>query len=375
MGIYDRHYLRREPPTGGGYGRGGLQAVGMWSVNTWLILICVAVFMIDGFTPARWVQVREPYVFATVEGVPKTAVAAGPVAHVRGPLKDFRGEVKVREFDARALLERPVTRSNPEPNQIGWVAVMRMPWLQSFLHFSTARGFLKLEVWRFVGFQFLHAHLPHLLFNVIGLYFFGPLVERKLGSKRYLAFYLLCGIFGAVMFLLLNLGGHVTQLATDSDVAIPGFIFDSPYTPLIGASAGVFGVLMAGAKLVPDAKVLLFFILPMRLVTLAYAIVAIALFTVIIGGDNAGGQAAHLGGAIAGYYFIRRPEHLHGFFDFLGWADPTSHHYRDKGPRPAGGRPPADRAEVDRILDKISTSGLHSLSEKEKRILREASNR
>jgi len=375
MGIYDRDYIRREPPPGGGFARRGLPTVGMWSVNTWLILICVAVFVVDGFTPERWVQVREPYVFATVEGVPETAVAAGPVAHVRGPLKDFRGEVKVRELDGLRLLERPVTRSNPEPNQIGWVAVIRMPWLASFLHFSTARGFLKLEVWRFVGFQFLHAHLPHLLFNMIGLYFFGPLVERKLGSKRYLAFYLLCGIFGAVMFLLLNLGGHVAQMLSGSDVAIPGLLFDSPYTPLVGASAGVFGVLMAGAYIAPNAMVLLFFILPMRLVTLAYAIVAIALFTVIVGGENAGGQAAHLGGAIAGYYFIRRPEHLHGFFDFLGWVDPTSHHYRSKGPRAAGRPPPADRAEVDRILDKISRSGLHSLSEKEKRTLREASNR
>ena len=64
----------------------------------------------------------------------------------------------------------------------------------------------------------------------------------------------------------------------------------------------------------------------------------------------------HLGGAIAGFYFIRHPHHLHGFFDFLGWADPTSHHYRHKGQERDSRRPPktADRAEVDRILDKIS---------------------
>ncbi len=120
---------------------------------------------------------------------------------------------------------------------------------------------------------------------------------------------------------------------------------------------------------------MLFFILPMRLATLAYALVAIALASVIFGSINAGGEAGHLGGAIAGFYFIRRPHHLHGFFDFIGWADPTSHHYRHGG-RPAAGRPAtADRAEVDRILDKISGTGLHSLSEREKRILREASKR
>jgi hypothetical protein len=193
----------------------------------------------------------------------------------------------------------------------------------------------------------------------------------------------LARIFGAVMFLLLNLGGFIVQTYFGSNVTVPALIFDSPYTPLIGASAGVFGVLMAGAHIVPNANVLLFFILPMRLATLAYALVAIALITVIFGGHNAGGEAGHLGGAIAGFYFIRHPHHLHGFFDFIGWADPTSHHYRHKGPRPGPGpgpgpsprRSPADRAEVDRILDKISDSGLHSLSEKEKRILREASNR
>jgi membrane associated rhomboid family serine protease len=380
MGIYDRDYIRSQGPPGGRPGRGLLSGMRMWSVNTWLIVICVGVFVIEGFTGTTWVQIREPYLFETIPDMPETAVASGRVMHVRGPLKDSHGEVKVRELTGMPLLERPVTQANPVPNQIGWVAVMEMSRLQSLLHFSTARGFLRLEVWRFIGFQFLHGGLMHLLFNMVGLYFFGPLVEQRLGSKRYLAFYLLCGIFGALMFLLLNLGGYAAQLMFGSTFEVPGLIFDSPYTPLIGASAGVFGVLMAGAYIVPNATVLLFFVLPMRLATLAYALVALALFTVIFGGHNAGGEAGHLGGAIAGFYFIRRPHHLHGFFDFLGWADPTSHHYRHKqpragpGPRGAGGAE-VDRAEVDRILDKISDSGLHSLTEKEKRILREASNR
>ncbi|MHC4305703.1 MAG: rhomboid family intramembrane serine protease [Planctomycetota bacterium] len=369
MGIYDRDYIRSQPPPGREPGRGVLSGMRMWSVNTWLIVICVAVFVIDGFTGTTPVQIREPFLFDGIPGIPETAVIDGEPRAVSLGVKDAQGRIEPRHLRARPYLERPGGR------QIGWVPVMEMNRLAAFMHFSTARGFLKLEVWRFIGFQFLHGSLMHILFNMIGLYFFGPLVENRLGSKRYLAFYLLCGIFGAVMFLLLNLGGYAVQLFSGSNVAIPGLIFDSPYTPLIGASAGVFGVLMAGAYIVPNATVLLFFILPMRLATLAYALVAIALFTVIFRGHNAGGEAGHLGGAIAGFYFIRHPHHLHGFFDFLGWADPTSHHYRHKSPRAGPGRPPADRAEVDRILDKISDTGLHSLSEKEKRILREASNR
>ncbi len=84
---------------------------------------------------------------------------------------------------------------------------------------------------------------------------------------------------------------------------------------------------------------------------------------------------------MAGFYFIRNPQHLHGFFDFLGKVDPTSHHYREKGApvraravsKTAKSRGGTNRADVDRILDKTSSKGLHSLSDKEKRILRDAS--
>jgi membrane associated rhomboid family serine protease len=371
MGIYDRDYIRRDQPSRPGSAGGAPSIVGMWSVNTWLILICVAVFVIDGFTPRRFVEVSPRYLIESpgIPGLPQTAVVSGRPVEGRVPVRrEGQAGPEIKHGYWRPVLERPGGQ------QIGVVDVRPMPLVQSFLHFSTMRGFFRLEVWRFIGFQFLHAGLAHLLFNMIGLYFFGPLVESRLGGKRYLAFYLLCGIFGAVMFLLLNLGGYTAQTLSGSDVRIPGLIFDSPYTPLIGASAGVFGVLMAGAYLRPDALVLLFFILPMRLATLAYALVAIALFMVIVGGHNAGGEAGHLGGAIAGFYLIRHPQHLHGFFDIIGWVDPTSHHYRHKRPA-AAHRPTADRAELDRILDKISATGLHSLSEKEKRFLREASNR
>ena len=250
-----------------------------------------------------------------------------------------------------------------------------MKLLQKWLHFSTYLGFLRVHFWRLIGFQFLHGSVMHLVFNMIALYFFGSMVERYLGPKRYLAFYLLCGIFGALMYCLLNLGGVATALIVGSNVRIPGLLFNEPTTPLVGASAGVFGVLMAGACLAPRTTVYLFFILPMRLSTLAYAFLALSVFSLITGTANAGGEAGHLGGALAGFYFIRRPHHLHGFFDFLGRADPTSHHYRGKARAramsKAVGAP--DRVEVDRILDKVHSEGLASLTDKEKRILREAS--
>ena len=372
MGVSERDYIRNRPTQRGGYGGSGggpLSAMSMWSVNTWIIAICVAVFVIDTFLPLRDVVTNKYFYNEGIDVIPASAIIDGTTIKKHRIVQLRNGKTITEIYYVREVHVQP---GGPP---IAWVEVYQMPFFESVLHFSTRLGFLKVQFWRLIGFQFLHSHANymHLLFNMMGLYFFGSMIERHLGSKRYLAFYLLCGIFGALMYCLLNLGGAVASTLSNSDIHIPGLLFNDINVPLVGASAGVFGILMAGAYLAPNVKVLLFFILPMRLKTLAYALVAIALFTVITGGGNAGGEAGHLGGAFAGFYFIRHTQHLHGFFDFLGRIDPTSHHYRKKvrGLRP-GGRNKSHK-EIDRILDKISAKGLHSLTEKEKKILSQAS--
>ena len=358
MGVHDRDYARagtrRVGPDGPGAPRGrGLRRPG-WSVNTWLIAACVAVFVIGGFLPFGLMADGPPF-------------AAGDVVTVQS--KSLQGVVGgddtsvIHDASGERFLALPLT---DQGRTVGWQPVLPTPLLQKWLHFSTDRGFLAVQFWRFVGFQFLHANLTHLVFNMIGLFFFGPLVEKYLGGKRYLAFYLLCGICGAVLYLALNLAGYVVSDVMQSSATIPGLLFNDTATPLIGASAGVFGVLLAGAFLAPNVRVLVFFILPMKLATLAWALVAISVFSVLFGGQNAGGEAAHLGGAIAGFYFIRHPRHLQGFFDFLGRVDPSSEHFALR-------QTPAGPGDVDRILDKIHRKGLNSLSAKEKRLLHDAS--
>jgi membrane associated rhomboid family serine protease len=157
------------------------------------------------------------------------------------------------------------------------------------------------QVWRFLTFQFLHANINHIFFNMLSLYFFGPMVESYLGSRRYLAFYLLSGIAGAVSYIILyNL--HI--------------LISFPYLPLVGASAGIFGVLLAAVQIAPNARVMLMFPpIPMKLRTLAWVMIAIAAYTVIGNGRNAGGEAAHLGGAAVGAILIRFPKAL-SIFDF-----------------------------------------------------------
>lgn len=397
MGLNDRDYLQSGHRTGrpGLGGSNGPLGIRGWTINTWLIAICVTVFVVDAFLPPRFVFLGTVPVDIPQEATPDPIDRLNlviptpndgkvPVASSRPFLIPL-----LQKNDAGQLAPAMVTWTlrTAEGTQRGTsrleAAVRSAGPLFALGYFSTSRAIVSFDpnnlapigfqFWRFVTFQFLHADLTHLLFNMLGLFFFGGLVEQYLGSKRYLAFYLLCGIAGAIMYLILNLVGWTGY--TVFGVRLPLVLISDPATPLIGASAGVFGVLMACAFLVPNATVLLFFILPMRLATLAYGLVGIALLGVFLGWTNAGGEAAHLGGAITGWCLIRRPNALHGFFDFLGRFDPWSRSNaarRASRSRGRGGQL-KEEAEVDRILAKIHASGLQSLSKREQRILREAS--
>jgi membrane associated rhomboid family serine protease len=165
--------------------------------------------------------------------------------------------------------------------------------------FSADTAIYSLQLWRFITFQFLHASPTHIIFNMLSLYFFGPLIEQYLGPRRYLAFYLLCGAAGAALYLVL------WQL---------GVLISDPSAPLVGASAGIFGILIAAARVAPNATVMLLFPpIPMRLKVLAWVMLGIAAYTVLANGRNAGGQAAHLGGAALGALLIWKPQLLDVF--------------------------------------------------------------
>ena len=252
------------------------------------------------------------------------------------------------------------------------------PQLYQWGHFSTFEGFQRLQVWRLVTFQFLHdpSSIMHLAFNMFGLWVFGGIVEEALGRRKYLAFYLVCGIFGGLMYLLLNLAGAFLPFQ------LPGFLFADPKTPLIGASAGVFGVIMACAYVAPTMRVQ-FILIPISLTmkTMAYLYVGFAVLNLLLGGGNAGGDAAHVGGAIAGAYFIRNSHLLLDFFDVLNDSRTQGSGGKRRPPRARGkraaktGQPAAyarlarEEAEIDAILAKIQDEGIGSLTAKEKQLL------
>lgn len=233
--------------------------------------------------------------------------------------------------------------------------------LRTFGVFTIQAAVFEFEIWKFVTFQFLHGSLGHVLFNSIGLFFFGPWIERWWGARKFVIFYLLCGAAGAVFFTLLALPG-----------LLPGSTLQ---TGLVGASAGLYGILIGVALIAPDLRVAL--LLPP--IELSMRQLAIALLVISIGsillrfGGNIGGEAGHLGGAILGFILVRYPE-------LLGHPGQR----RASRPPPNSPRPPPklrprsndeiqQDSAVDVILDKISREGFQSLTKEEREFLQNAS--
>jgi membrane associated rhomboid family serine protease len=245
MGIYDRDYYRQPLP------RGGFGHFSALSVTTWLIILNVAVFFLDGILRRAQTPAFDP---AMEESAFRVARHSAGAFFYMGPLQ-FWG------------------------------------------YFSTTKAVYSAQIWRFITFQFLHAYPGHLIGNMIGMFFFGPIVEAHFGGRRYLAFYLLCGLAGACSYLILS---AARVLVTD------------PNVPLVGASAGVFGLLVAAALIAPHVQVFYYF-LPVTIGMLAICGMLMAAYTVFALGPNAGGEAAHLGGGILGFAFMKNQHWLNPF--------------------------------------------------------------
>lgn len=350
-------------------GMSGLADFRQWSVNTWIIVINCAIFVLGATLLAK---PGIPVLETRNVSVGVTNVEVDRFYTPDGGRATPNDEARVDQVLLRPILNRETKE------QVDVAKYRVRPPLDALGHFSTQKAFLEMQVWRFVTFQFLHANIYHIFFNMFGLYIFGGVVERYLGSRRYLAYYLVTGIFGGVLYLILNLLGFVVARAFGVS-SVPGLLLYQTTVPLVGASAGVFGVIMACAKIEPDSVVQMIFPpVSLRMKTLAYGFVGLALFNLLFTGKNAGGEAAHIGGAIAGFYFIRNSHLLADFFDVL--SDSRKPSKPGKPPRSGwswlrASAPAVPSSEVDRILAKVRESGISSLTEKEKKILADDTNR
>jgi membrane associated rhomboid family serine protease len=245
--------------------------------------------------------------------------------------------------------------------------------------------------WTAISYMFVHAGVWHLVANMYALYVFGPRLEHGWGYKKFVWFYLVCGLGGVAFDMLFIRSGG-----------------------LVGASAGVFGVMTAYAMQWPDDEVYLMFVLPMRVRTLA---VALGVFNLVFGflgtgistsGAEASNVAyfAHIGGAIAAYIYVRMAtatgmDQVRQRVANIPDADeppraiPRNLPRRERGDevddivakskaiaakRVSGSTPSARRREpkaeeLNRVLDKISQHGIESLTSDERKVLEEMSRR
>lgn len=203
--------------------------------------------------------------------------------------------------------------------------------------------------WTVVTYMFLHAGLWHLLFNMLGLYFFGPRLEAEIGGKHFLWLYFLSGLMGAVL----------------------SFVF-TPTTAIVGASGAIFGVLLGYAHYWPKDRIYIWGVLPIEARWFVIVMTALSLFG---GFGGAGGNIAHfahLGGFLGGWLYVR-------------WLDRGKRERLIPHEAPPGSVTGADlkrwagiqreslhevnREEYDRIMTKLRTAGPSSLTQREREFL------
>jgi membrane associated rhomboid family serine protease len=232
------------------------------------------------------------------------------------------------------------------------------------------------QIWQLITYQFMHGGFSHILFNMFALWMFGMEIENIWGSKKFLIYYLVCGVAAGMAQLFIS----------------P--LYSSPAIT-IGASGAIFGVMIAFAMLFPDRHIFLYFLIPIRAKYLIGFLFILEIFWIGDAGSNVA-HLAHLGGALAGFLFImfdksidvplKRMLNISGYqrgntFNnpFSGLSDKFKKrsqniqdaNYYDINHKKEGEE--ITQAEIDAILDKISQSGYQNLSEREKKILFEAS--
>jgi membrane associated rhomboid family serine protease len=226
------------------------------------------------------------------------------------------------------------------------------------------------QVWQLITYQFMHANFTHILFNMIYLWMFGIEVENLWGSRKFLYFYLMCGVAAGLCQLFLS-----------------PLLGDTSYT--VGASGSIYGVLIAFALFFPNRFIYLYFFIPVKAKYLIGFMVILEFLMVNSAEPIA--RFAHLGGALAGFIFILLDKNSHidlklmfrrnafkqkpPLNPFGGMSNPfkKKEDIQDADFYDIDDKKNITQADIDAILDKISQSGYQNLTDREKKILFEAS--
>ncbi|ARS36330.1 rhomboid family protein [Pontibacter actiniarum] len=231
--------------------------------------------------------------------------------------------------------------------------------------------------WTLITYFFTHEGFLHIIFNMLNLYWFGQLLREYLGDRKLLSLYVLGGVAGGALYML-------------SYNFVPYFADRAAFSFMIGASASVLAIVVGAATLLPNFAFNLILIGPVKIKYIAAFLVLLSISGAV--GDNAGGNIAHIGGALIGWIFIKQLQRgndmgrpvlaVTDFFGNLFKRKPklkithrrfTGGSAKPNGSRASSGPGTPSQNEIDRILDKISSSGYESLSKEEKQKLFQAS--
>ncbi len=228
-------------------------------------------------------------------------------------------------------------------------------------------GFAPLDAvarpWTVVTYLFLHGNFLHLAFNLLALYVFGPPVEERMGGGPFILYYGVCGVGGAALSYALAM--TLQQIA-----------------PIVGASAAVYGVMLAFAWAWPDQPISVFPLPePIAAKWLVTFAVAISLLLALLPTNDGVAHLAHLGGFAAGLVYLkvadwrlaRAERHLRRASEPSVLVHPARAARASAAPKPRRSERDPAQAEIDRVLDKISARGIESLTPAERRFLAEMS--
>jgi rhomboid family protein len=201
--------------------------------------------------------------------------------------------------------------------------------------------------WSLVTYMFLHGGFAHIAFNMLSLWFFGPRVEDRMGSGRFMFMYFLSGICGALLQMVTQQGGS-----------------------MVGASAGVFGVMLCYARYWPNYVIHIWGLIPVTARAMVVVSTAIALFYGIGGGGNIA-HFAHLGGYAGAYLYLRWLERgRHEFKQKVERVAPTTQKRIEDWQRiDLKAIHSVNRDEVKRLIEKISADGIGALTPQERLFL------
>jgi membrane associated rhomboid family serine protease len=232
---------------------------------------------------------------------------------------------------------------------------------REYLQLPAAFSKFPTHFWTPLTYMFMHDGILHILFNMLWLYWMGQIFEEYLGNKRTIGLYIMGGFAGALFYMLaLNFLPFFTSANAAAE------------TTIVGASASVMAIVVATATLLPNYSISIIFIGPVKLKWLVTFILIIDFLGTV--GPNAGGEIAHLGGALFGFIYIKQLQKGND------WIAAITNIFKPKSKLKVvaanGNKNSVDyprQEEIDRILDKISQSGYDSLNKQEKEILFRAS--